>query len=179
MLISLFCLLTACTYYEADHLHPLTEDQKRALASGYQTGDTLSFLYTDSTGSDTQHFIVQPVKNYLSNTHVPDYGFSDYHEILEKELVSFNSPATIAIAVGNRNETYYYGDRINLYVSYKDHRYKAIEFPEADPAVTKYWLAQEYSWPTGPDSVELSYSTFSGIHSLEDSHKGYKLEKLP
>ena len=174
-LVLVFC---ACNPEGPDNFRPLTEDQRRLLPSSYRDGDTVSFLYTDTAGSDTQRFVVKD-KDYIYSAMIPEYSSNDEYEVRDKELISLDSAHKLNIAVGCLGLSDALGGQF-FYVRYDGLNYERyLSEMKNDPDTVFYQMRVAHDKYWEPDSVFITYSTQTGLHRLQDFFKGYKLEKLP
>lgn len=162
-----------------DTFYPLNAESIDKLPTSYTVNDTLVYVYSDSLGMDTLSFVVQPYNDYLINHSIPEYDHATYHQIIEQELKALNGSASLMLIFGTGYQ-YSDFDSEKLYFKYKGKIYCTyLSLIQSKPDPYVYPLRSDYnSWPSIPDSVFLSYSSYTGIQHVQNINEGYQLTRI-
>lgn len=178
LILSVFVLATSCYRSEHDYFVPLTDLEKGVMPEDYEPGDTLYFLYSDQLNSDTLSFLVQEDRSYLYEINIHD-RYSGYREIVERTLVGLKDARTLLIRLGNQVDDGPYIQSFTLQFDDQAYERWIVGMMGVSKMDTVLYSLTNVDPTRSSDSIVLRYSSFSGIHSLQDFGSGYKLEKLP
>ena len=150
----------------------LSQNEIALLPDTYKEGDTLAFLYTTPSSTDTQRYVVGKVKSYTSSYVMPKYGLVGKFETLELPIIALGRQIDLSLAVGNKSNNRHGG--VQFWVGTGLVPLGEMSGANQD---TTYRLRNSYNL-MDTTSVLLTYSPFDGIKLLTGTNPLFRLERI-